>query len=53
MKVVHVGMVYASSGKTVYAAQVVACRWRDKAAGKWTGRHVEDTGARLTFEGRT
>ena len=47
MNVIHTGMVYTDGTRTVYSAQIVSCRWRDRARGKWSGRHVADTGARF------
>ncbi len=48
MKVVHCIMVSSGAGiPTTYAAQVLACRWRDQRSGEWHGRMVADTGARL------
>lgn len=53
MRVIHTQLIYASSERTVYAAAVVDCRWTNKERGKWTGKHIEDTGAKFETTGST
>jgi hypothetical protein len=48
--VIHTMMIRCGSGiPTVYAAQVVSCRWTNKALKRWTGKAMRDTGDVLTF----
>ena len=49
MKVVHWSTVVSGGGQTTYATHVSNCRWTDKARGRWSGRMIEDTGARVTL----
>ena len=51
MYVIHTSLVFASSEKTIYSADVVSCRWVNKARGRWSGRLMRATGRKLEVSG--
>ena len=50
MKVVHWGMIFSDGKRSTYGTHVSDCRWRNKARGQWSGRILDDTGARVTLD---